>query len=456
MIEQKPSTIGEAPSLADIKSAKADRLGRVDFTARLGSTDGTDEAEGTDDGSVVSLTSIAHPARPAAVETDEHGGRLPFILPPAKIDEAMALEAQRVRRAIAETRGELIAAEDAAAAELAAAELAEAEEEAAALAEAAAELAAAQAEADADGGIDDTPEDLADDARDDVSHTDALIDDEPEAEVVVETPAEPARRSFRWRKPEPEPEAVPAAAPTPSVADRLKIQDVASLDELGAEVAARHAAAAAEAEEADRVAAIERAQAEADAAAEARALARLSAAAEVDLAAPVEDLDDLLDEDVTGFDDDLDDVPGFVPGPPAPATTPATTPGSIVTAAVVAGNRVAPDRAVADVADEVIALMRSTQDAHQRHLESVELEAARRCELLTAQAELDAELIRLHARREAHAIVSAARTRAGTATSLPPESDQMSEIGETFSRFAETIETTVAFGPASPDQTRKS
>ena len=64
--------------------------------------------------------------------------------------------------------------------------------------------------------------------------------------------------------------------------------------------------------------------------------------------------------------------------------------------------------------------MRAADEAHQRHLEALELEAARRCELLTAQAELDAELIRLHARREAHAIISAARARSGEAR--PPAS----------------------------------
>lgn len=109
----------------------------------------------------------------------------------------------------------------------------------------------------------------------------------------------------------------------------------------------------------------------------------------------------------------------------------------------------AADRSVADVAASVIAAMRSVGSSHDRHLEAIELEAARRCELLTAQAELDAELIRLNARREAHAIVSAARARVGDHRS-PEETGQLNAIGETFSRFAEAIETTIAPGPSSP------
>lgn len=106
---------------------------------------------------------------------------------------------------------------------------------------------------------------------------------------------------------------------------------------------------------------------------------------------------------------------------------------------------------VDDVAASVIARMREAGEASRRHLESIEGEAARRCELLTAQAELDAELIRLHARREAHAIITAARMRAGTGTGPGNDSERLNQIGESFSRFAESIETAVAESPQAPD-----
>lgn len=107
------------------------------------------------------------------------------------------------------------------------------------------------------------------------------------------------------------------------------------------------------------------------------------------------------------------------------------------------------------VAATVIARMRATEDAARRHLEAIEAEAARRCELVTAQAELDAELIRLHARREAHAIIAAARTRAGGGTGSVRESQRLHEIGETFARFAESLETTVAPATGTPDTPQK-
>ncbi|WP_345455789.1 hypothetical protein [Nocardioides marinquilinus] len=110
---------------------------------------------------------------------------------------------------------------------------------------------------------------------------------------------------------------------------------------------------------------------------------------------------------------------------------------------------------VAEVSKQVIAAMRAINLAHHAHIESLELEAARRCELATAQAELDAELIRLHARREAHAVIAAARLRAGEIDADSGEPDQLGEIGETFSRFAETIEIAMAPGPEVPDPRRR-
>lgn len=433
MIEQKPSTIEEAPSLADIKSAKDDRLGRVDFTAQLGTGD-EDDAVRSDDGSVVSLSSMARPARPSAVEGEEGAARLPFILPPAKVDEAMAAEAQRARRAIAEARGEVIVADDLDA---------EHDDIEDSLAEP--ETTAGTMAGTTAGTTDAAMPVVEEPAAVETAAVEATVV-EPVGKVpvvtpVVEAPApvESTKRSFLRRKPEPEAPSAPAPGGS---GEGLMIQGVASLDEMAAAVAAQEAALTAAAEEAERVAAAERAESEAAAAAEAQALARLGV--DVD-DAPVENLDDLLDDDLDAYDE-LDDY-----APPASTVSPVHAVG-----VPVASEAATPDQAVAEVAESVIALMRSTQDAHQRHLESVELEAARRCELLTAQAELDAELIRLHARREAHAIVSAARMRVGAEPTRPPESDQISEIGETFSRFAETIETTVAFGPASPNETRKS
>ena len=84
--------------------------------------------------------------------------------------------------------------------------------------------------------------------------------------------------------------------------------------------------------------------------------------------------------------------------------------------------------------------MREAGEANRRHLEALEAEAARRYELLTAQAELDAELIRLHARREAYAIITAARMRSGELTEPSAESRRLDEVGETLAGFAEAFE----------------
>ena len=96
-----------------------------------------------------------------------------------------------------------------------------------------------------------------------------------------------------------------------------------------------------------------------------------------------------------------------------------------------------------EVAESARVRMRAAEVAHLRHLEAIENEAARRLELLTAQAELDAELIRLHARREAHAIVTAARTRTGSRTAKTPAERRLADVGGTFSRFAETLESSI-------------
>ena len=70
---------------------------------------------------------------------------------------------------------------------------------------------------------------------------------------------------------------------------------------------------------------------------------------------------------------------------------------------------------VAEVARVAVQRIEAARAATLAHLAAVEEEVARRCELITAQAELDAELLRLQARREAHSIVTAARARTGRA-----------------------------------------
>jgi hypothetical protein len=54
------------------------------------------------------------------------------------------------------------------------------------------------------------------------------------------------------------------------------------------------------------------------------------------------------------------------------------------------------------VARTAVARMREAEQAMTRHLEAMQHEASRRYELTVAQAELDAQLIRLHARRDAN------------------------------------------------------
>lgn len=361
MNDRRPSAIGEAPSLADITSAD-DRVGKVDFTAKLGNRMDP-AAEETDED--LALTSMVRPQRPSEHDGDaDDAERMPFILPPAKVDSAMAAEAERTKLEIAAARGEL-------------------------------------------------PEDDADEEAEDTDEVEDTAGAEPAESVTapaVSSEDVPEAPGVELEKPSGPPEG-------------LVIKEVADLDEVAAEVAHD------EVVEADRADAEEVARLEAEteaarrAAEEALARAAEIEAGELDLDGldGLDGLDDLDDED-----DDL-----FRPDD-------------------------APLRSVTEVASAVIAAMNQINEAHVRHVEALELETARRCELLTAQAELDAELIRLHARREAHAIISAARTRSGDHDAEQVEPDQLGEIGETFSRFAETIETTVATGPESPDHLRKS
>lgn len=164
-------------------------------------------------------------------------------------------------------------------------------------------------------------------------------------------------------------------------------------------------------------------------------------------------VDEHDDEDHDGYDDE--DYT-FAP----PLTTPAPSPYAIRRAvrrpaaahelAGLTAPSVVPEQDVAylglsvdEVAESARTRMRAAEVAHLRHLEAIENEAARRLELLTAQAELDAELIRLHARREAHAIITAARTRTGAASGPSRAERRLAEVGGTFSRFAETLESSI-------------
>jgi len=432
VIEQKPSSIGEAPSLDAIaSSADEDRVGQVDFSSQLGAEERPSEETSS---TTVALTRSADEAEAepdADAEVPEQRSS-PLILPPAKVDEAMAAEAARIRREVAAARGETVVDEtedlhddesDAAAGEI--------------------DASAGQVDQDVDQAVDQDGAEAANETTpvaEDVEAPSATAAAEAEirdaVDSVEQAESAPAARP-RFRRTKPEPVAPPAPEPAaPPVSERLQIQDVASLDEIAEEVAAAEAAAEEAAARAEARADQLRRQSEAAAAAE------LEAASAASLAAgPVEDIDDLLA-------DDPDDLvpPHHLSDHPADTDT---------IEAYDTDDELAVDQSVADVAASVIASMQAIGEANERHLEAVELEAARRCELLTAQAELDAELIRLHARREAHAIISAARMRAGEDLT-PVETDQLSEIGETFSRFAESIETTIAPGPASPDTTRKS
>ena len=120
------------------------------------------------------------------------------------------------------------------------------------------------------------------------------------------------------------------------------------------------------------------------------------------------------------------------PAPVAPA--PATRAGSHAQAA-------GTDSGVEDVARRVIKRLLDTEQAMLRHLEAIEAEAERRTDLLLAQAELDAELIRLNARREAHRI---AMTGVGAsspgAEALEADRRTLDELTDSLARFADEVD----------------
>ena len=95
---------------------------------------------------------------------------------------------------------------------------------------------------------------------------------------------------------------------------------------------------------------------------------------------------------------------------------------------------------VSDVVTGVIGRIREVRSATIAHLEAIEVESALRCEMLTAQAELDAELIRLHARREAHAIIAAARHRSGLPVRSTSDEHRLRELHDAATRLSEELE----------------
>jgi hypothetical protein len=136
---------------------------------------------------------------------------------------------------------------------------------------------------------------------------------------------------------------------------------------------------------------------------------------------------------------------------PEPEPEPAPEPPPVTVLPPVGRERVVDvARAVEEVAAEVIGRMRDAEQATLRHLEAMELEATRRYELVTAQAELDAELIRLQSRREAHAIVTAARTRAGELDDLDDDPDdeghRLSAFSDAVSRIADATDASLNRG----------
>ncbi|WP_137294345.1 hypothetical protein [Nocardioides dongxiaopingii] len=104
---------------------------------------------------------------------------------------------------------------------------------------------------------------------------------------------------------------------------------------------------------------------------------------------------------------------------------------------------------VASVATAVVDAVRALQTAHERHVEAAEVATARRLEVITAQAELDAHLIRLHARQEAHDIVAAAARDGDAAPLDPDEPARLQAMSEHLTALARSIEPLV--GPTPHD-----
>jgi hypothetical protein len=86
------------------------------------------------------------------------------------------------------------------------------------------------------------------------------------------------------------------------------------------------------------------------------------------------------------------------------------------------------------------------EQALLNHLHAIESAAAHRSELVIAQAELDAELIRLHARRTAHTLLTDASGHADEQTSR--ERRSFDELSRSLSRFAAVLDGVITTAPA--------
>jgi hypothetical protein len=138
------------------------------------------------------------------------------------------------------------------------------------------------------------------------------------------------------------------------------------------------------------------------------------------------------------------DDPTQRPLDPDPAPVAPTAPAAPARAGSHADADAAADSGVEDVARRVVKRLLDTEQAMLRHLEAIEAEAERRTDLLLAQAELDAELIRLNARREAHRIaMEGAGAGAPTApASAAHEADRrtLDELTDSLARFADEVD----------------
>jgi hypothetical protein len=82
--------------------------------------------------------------------------------------------------------------------------------------------------------------------------------------------------------------------------------------------------------------------------------------------------------------------------------------------------------------------VRQAEQALLSHLHAVESAASLRSELVIAQAELDAELIRLSARRTAHALLTKASGEADEQAAR--ERRSLDELSRTLNRFAAVLD----------------
>lgn len=93
------------------------------------------------------------------------------------------------------------------------------------------------------------------------------------------------------------------------------------------------------------------------------------------------------------------------------------------------------------MAQSLVGRLRAIESAAREHGAAVEAATSRRADLALAQAELDAELIRLYARRDSHALLADARRQVGE----PADEEQtraadLDRLGRTVLRGVEALE----------------